>query len=606
MADRWFVVLKMDQAHIRNLCIIAHIDHGKSTLADRLFLRTGAITPREFREQLLDDMDLERERGITIKASAVRIPYTGADGESYLLNLIDTPGHVDFSYEVAKSLRACEGALLVVDAAQGVEAQTVANLYQARELGLSIVPVINKIDLTTARSEKVHEELKTSLNITQEPVLVSAKEGIGIDELLERIVQDIPPPNGSSHRPLQALIFDSVFDPYKGVVVYVRLLNGRVVPGEEILLMGTGATHAVQEVGVFTPGAMTVKSLSCGEVGYLICNIKEPKEVHPGETITHAKQPAPQALPGYRKVRPLVFCGIYPVNPGDYDHLRDAMAKLSLSDASFEHQLENSSSFGMGYRCGFLGLLHMEIIQERLEREFDLNLVATTPSVVYRVVLKTSEALEIDNPTRLPETSQIERIEEPFIRAFLITPSRALGAVMQLGTARRGIYQSTEYLGVDRAMLVYEFPLAEVLVDFHDRLKSATRGYGSMDYEFSGYRSAELVKLEILLNGVPCDPLAAIVPKEKAYTRGKELAQKLAEAIPRQLFEVAIQAAVGTRVIARETVRPLAKHVTGKCYGGDITRKRKLWEKQREGKKRMKMFGKVEIPQEAFMAILKI
>ncbi|MBI3615317.1 MAG: elongation factor 4 [Candidatus Omnitrophica bacterium] len=596
----------MDQSHIRNFCVIAHIDHGKSTLADRLLLRTGAISPREFRDQLLDDMDLERERGITIKASAVRMSYTAADGKSYLLNLIDTPGHVDFSYEVAKSLRACEGALLVVDATQGVEAQTVANFYQARDLGLKIIPVINKIDLNTARVDSVREELKTTLGLMQDPILVSAKEGTHIDELLERIVKEIPPPGGSRGQPLQALVFDSAFDPYKGVVVYIRLFNGSVKPGETMLLMGTKQTHEVLEAGVFMPRAQAVEKLSCGEVGYLTCNIKDPKEVRAGDTVTDFKAPTSQSLPGYRKVRPLVFCGIYPINPGDYSHLRDALGKLALSDASFEYQVENSSSFGMGYRCGFLGLLHMEIIQERLEREFDLNLIATTPSVVYQVVLQGNETLEIDNPTKLPETGRIQRIEEPMIKAFLIVPSSALGNVMQLGMSRRGIYSSTEYLGADRAMLVYEFPLAEVLVDFHDRLKSATRGYGSMDYEFIGYRPADLVKLEILLNGVPCDPLAAIVPKEKAYTRGKEIVEKLQEAIPRQLFEVAIQAAVGTRVIARETVRPMAKHVTGKCYGGDITRKRKLWEKQREGKKRMKMFGKVEIPQEAFMAILKI
>ncbi len=575
-------------------------------MADRLLLQTGAITSRDFRDQLLDDMDLERERGITIKASSVRLIYQAAGGESYLLNLIDTPGHVDFSYEVAKSLRACEGALLVVDAGQGVEAQTVANFYQARDLGLAIIPVINKIDLKTARTERVMEEIRTTLGLTQEPLLASAKEGTHIVELLERIVQDIPPPSGSSEAPLQALIFDSVFDPYKGVMGYIRLFNGCVKQGETIYFMGTKQTYQVHEVGVLTPQAQATQGLSCGEVGYLTCNIKEPKDVHTGDTVTHFKQRTAEALAGYRRIRPLVFCGIYPVNPGDFEHLRDCMPKLQLSDSSFEYELENSSSFGMGYRCGFLGLLHMEIIQERLEREFGLNLVATTPSVVYRLVLKTGESAEIDNPTQLPETSHIERIEEPTIRAFLITPSAFLGVVMQLALNRRGIYQSTEYLGSERAMLVYEFPLAEILVDFHDRLKSATRGYGSMDYEFVGYRPAELVKLEILLNGDPCDPLAAIVPKEKAYTKGKELVEKLKELIPQQLFEVAIQAAVGSRVIARQTVRPLGKNVTAKCYGGDITRKRKLWEKQRTGKKRMKTFGKVQIPQEAFMAILKV
>ncbi len=596
----------MDQARIRNLCIIAHIDHGKSTLADRLLVRTGAITPREFRVQVLDDMDLERERGITIKASAVRMKYTAADEQEYILNLIDTPGHVDFSYEVVKSLRACEGALLVVDASQGVEAQTVANFYQARDLKLAIIPVINKIDLPTARVDQVKEEIRTTLGLEQEPVLVSAKEGSGVDELLERIVRDIPPPEGSSDAPLQALVFDSAFDVYKGVVVYVRLINGRVKPREMITLMRAKLDHEVQEVGLFMPRAQSVAGLSCGEVGYLICNIKEAKEVHAGETVTHAKRPATEPLPGYRPVHPMVFCGIYPVSPADFELLRDCMPKLQLSDASFEYQAENSNSFGMGFRCGFLGLLHMEIIQERLEREFGQNLVATTPSVVYRVSFKGGKREEIDNPTKLPDAGQIEQIEEPHIKAFLITPSPSLGAVMQLALNRRGIYKSTEYLGTDRAMLVYEFPLSEILVDFHDKLKSVTRGYGSMDYELIGYRPAELVKLEILLNGTPCDPLAAIVSKEKAYQKGKELVEKLKEVIPQQLYEVAIQAAVGSRIIARETVRPVGKNVTGKCYGGDITRKRKLWEKQKEGKKRMKMFGKVEIPQEAFMAILKI
>ncbi len=596
----------MDQAGIRNLCIIAHIDHGKSTLADRLLLRTGAITAREFRDQMLDDMELERERGITIKASAVRMIATTRDGKEHLLNLIDTPGHVDFSYEVAKSLRACEGALLVVDASQGVEAQTVANLYQAREVGLAIVPVINKIDLATAQVERVEEELRGSLGIQATPIRVSAKEGTGVEELLERIVSDIPAPGGSPDAALQALVFDSAFDPYRGVVVYVRLFNGRLRPGEKILLMSTQNSFEVQEVGVFAPKAERQEDLACGQVGYLTCNIKDPRQVHAGETVTHLDRPADQPLPGYRPPRSLVFCGIYPVNPGDFDLLRDAIPKLQLSDASFEAQPENSGSFGMGFRCGFLGLLHMEIIQERLEREFGLNLLATTPSVVHRIALKDGKFVEIDNPTQMPDPGQIEGTEEPYIRAFLIVPASAQGAVMQMAFERRGRYVSTEYLGPDRAMLVYELPLSEVLVDFHDRLKSMTKGYGSMDYELLGYRPGDLVKLEVLLNGRPCDPLASVVPKEQAYPKGKELVGKLKEIIPRQLFEVAIQAAVGSRVIARETLRPLGKHVTGKCYGGDITRKRKLWEKQREGKKRMKTFGKVEIPQEAFMAVLKL
>ena len=596
----------MDQSKIRNLCIIAHVDHGKSTLADRLLMSTGAITQREFRSQLLDDMDLERERGITIKASAVRMNYAAADGQGYVLNLIDTPGHVDFSYEVVKSLRACEGALLVVDASQGVEAQTVANFFQARDLGLAIVPVINKVDLPTARVESVKEEIRVTLGIEEEPVLVSAKEGLGVDELLERIVKDIPPPKGSSDAPLQALVFDSKFDIYKGVVIYVRLMNGSIKERDLITLMRAGRDHEVLELGIFVPKAQMAVKLSCGEVGYLVCNIKEPKEVHAGETVTSVKTPTPEPLPGYRPVHPMVYCGIYPINPADFDQLRDCIPKLQLSDASFDAQVEKSNSFGMGYRCGFLGLLHMEIIQERLEREFGLSLVATTPSVVYQVLLQNGEVEEIDNPTKLPDPSQIQHLEEPYIKAFLITPSSTMGTVMQLALSKRGIYKSTEYLGPDRAMLTYEFPLSDILVDFHDKLKSATRGYGSMDYELIGYREAKLVKLEILLNGTPCDPLAAIVPREKAYQKGKELVEKLKEVIPQQMFEVAIQAAIGARVISRETVRAAGKNVTAKCYGGDISRKRKLLEKQKEGKKKMKTFGKVEIPQEAFMAILKI
>ncbi|MBI3312122.1 MAG: elongation factor 4 [Candidatus Omnitrophica bacterium] len=596
----------MDQSHIRNLCIIAHIDHGKSTLADRLLMNTGAITQREFREQLLDDMDLERERGITIKASAVKLRYTAKDGQTYLLNLIDTPGHVDFSYEVAKSLRACEGALLLVDAAQGVEAQTVANLYQAREVGLKIIPVINKIDLPTAQTDQVEQEMKSTLEIPDPAVRVSAKEGIGVDELLERIVRDIPPPKGSPEAPLQALVFDSSFDAYKGVVVYLRLFNGKIKSRDKILLMRRKEGYEVQEVGVFMPRAQKQEGLVCGEVGYITCNIKDPRQMKAGETITHELNPAAEPLPGYRPSRSLVFCGIYPVNPADFELLRDCIPKLQLSDASVEAQIENSSSFGMGYRCGFLGLLHMEIVQERLEREFGLNLIATTPSVVYRVVLTNGESVEIDNPTKLPNPSVIQQLEEPTIRAFLIAPSSALGAVMQLATSRRGVYKSTEYLSKDRAMLVYEIPLSEVLVDFNDRLKSSTKGYGSMDYELIGYRPSDLVKLEILLNGSPCDPLACILPREKAYAKGKELVEKLKEVIPQQMYEVAIQAAIGARVIARETVRAMGKNVTAKCYGGDISRKRKLLEKQKEGKKKMKMFGKVELPQEAFMAILKV
>ena len=596
----------MDLARIRNFCIIAHIDHGKSTLADRLLLATGAISPREFRHQLLDDMDLERERGITIKASAVRLTYRAQDGQEYLLNLIDTPGHVDFSYEVSKSLRACEGALLVVDAGQGVEAQTVANLYLAREHQLTIIPVINKIDLSNAEPDRVRRQLAETLQLSAPPVLASAKEGTGIPELLERIVREIPPPTGDQAAPLQALVFDSKFDVYKGVVIYCRLVQGTVTPELPILLMRAKRTYQAQELGVLTPSPMKMEALSAGEVGYLTCNIKDPRDVQAGETITGAREPAREPLPGYKPVHPLVFCGLYPINAKDFPALREALEKLRLSDAAFRFEAETSSSFGFGFRCGFLGLLHMEIIQERLEREFGLNLVATTPSVVHRVRLRSGKTSHIDNPTRMPSPGELEAIEEPTIRAFLIVPAATVGPVMQLAQERRGVYQSTQYLGPDRAMLVYQLPLAEVIVDFHDRLKSLTRGYGSMDYEFLGYTAAELVKLDILLNGEPCDALSSIVPKAKAYLRGRDLVTKLKELIPRQLFEVAVQAAIGSRVIARETVRPLGKQVTARCSGGDITRKRKLWEKQREGKKRMKQFGKVEIPQEAFMAVLKI
>ena len=593
-------------ARIRNFCIIAHIDHGKSTLADRLLLATGAITPREFRSQVLDDMDLERERGITIKASAVRLTYRAADGQEYLLNLIDTPGHVDFTYEVSKSLRACEGALLVVDASQGVEAQTVANLYLAREHHLTIIPVINKVDLASADPERVARQLRETLQVTAAPVLTSAKEGRGVSELLERIVRDVPPPQGEADGPLQALVFDSRFDVYKGVVVYCRVMHGAIIPGMLITLMGAKCTHEVQEVGVLMPHPTPVDELRAGEVGYLICNIKDPRDVRAGDTVTSAKQPARDPLPGYKPVHPLVFCGLYPINAKDFPALREALEKLRLSDASFLFEPETSNSFGFGFRCGFLGLLHMEIIQERLEREFGLSLMATTPSVVYQVRLRNGTLRHIDNPTKLPSPGEIATVEEPTIRAFLIVPADSLGPVMQLAQDRRGLYKSTQYLGTDRAMLVYEFPLAEVIVDFHDRLKSATRGYGSMDYEFLGYAPSQLVKLDILLNGEACDALSSIVPKEQAYLRGRDLVTRLKELIPRQMFEVAIQAAIGSHIIARETVRPLGKNVTARCSGGDISRKRKLWEAQKAGKKRMKQFGKVEVPQEAFMAVLKI
>ena len=596
----------MDKSLIRNFCIIAHIDHGKSTLADRLLLKTGAISQREFHDQMLDGMDLERERGITIKAKAVRLAHA-AGGKEYILNLIDTPGHVDFTYEVSKALAACEGVLLVVDAAQGVEAQTVANLYLAREHDLVIIPIINKIDLPSAEPERVRHQLRETLHLTEiEPILASAKTGIGVDETIQAIVDFIPSPKGEKENPLQALIIDSAFDTFKGVVIYIRLKNGIIRKGMKIKMMGTGRVYDIEEVGVFKPSPAAVDELSCGEVGYFTCNIKNPKEVHVGDTVTDFRKPAADALPGYKKVRPLVFCGLYPVNAKDFPFLRDAIEKMELSDSSFIYEVESSVSFGFGFRCGFLGLLHMEIIQERLEREYNLNLIATTPSVVYKVIKRNGETVEIENPSKLPPPQEIEEIEEPFIRAFVISPADSLGNVMQLCQERRGIYRSTEYLDPTRAMLVYEFPLSEIIVDFYDKIKSMTRGYGSLDYEFKEYMPSDLVKLDILINGKPCDALSFIVHKESAYNKGNQLVSKLKELIPRQLFEVALQAAIGSKIIARETVRPVGKNVTAKCYGGDITRKRKLWEKQKEGKKRMKQFGKVEIPQEAFMAVLKL
>ncbi|MFA6355964.1 MAG: translation elongation factor 4 [Candidatus Omnitrophota bacterium] len=597
----------MDISSIRNFCIIAHIDHGKSTLADRLLLKTGAISQRDFHDQMLDGMDLERERGITIKAKAVRLVHHDADGKEYILNLIDTPGHVDFTYEVSKALAACEGALLVVDASQGVEAQTVANLYLAREHGLKIIPIINKIDLASAEPERICQQLRETLHITDvEPILASAKTGIGVDEIVDSIVKNVPAPKGDAGNPLQALVFDSAFDTFKGVVIFIRLKNGVLRKGMKVRMMGTGRVYDIEEVGIFKPSPVAIEELTCGEVGYITCNIKDPKEVNVGDTVTDFRKPAADALPGYKKVRPLVFCGLYPVNSKDFTFLRDALEKLELSDSSFIYEVESSVSFGFGFRCGFLGLLHMEIVQERLEREYNLNLIATTPSVVYKVKKTDGQIVEIENPSKLPAPQEIEHIEEPYIRAFVITPADSLGNVMKLCQERRGVYKSTEYLDPTRAMLVYEFPLSEIIVDFYDRIKSITRGYGSLDYEFKEYLESDLVKLDILINGKPCDALSFIVHKDSAYTKGNQLVTKLKELIPRQLFEVALQAAIGSKIIARETVRPVGKNVTAKCYGGDISRKRKLWEKQKEGKKRMKQFGKVEIPQEAFMAVLKL
>ncbi len=597
----------MKQLHLRNFSIIAHIDHGKSTLADRILEFTGAIDKRTFHNQLLDDMDLEQERGITIKASAVKIRYKAKNGQEYTLNLIDTPGHVDFTYEVAKSLRACEGALLLVDAGQGVEAQTVANLYLAMEHNLDIIPVINKIDLSTAEPEKVKKQIHKILGIDEnEIILASAKQGIGIELILERVIEKIPPPEGDPDKPLQALVFDSNFDIYRGVIVYVRVFNGVLRQGMKIQMMASNKTYDVLEVGTLTPLPVKCEALHSGEVGYITCNIRAAKEVENGDTVTDADNPTTLALPGYKKVRPLVFAGIYPVNSKDFEGLKDAMEKLQLSDASFIYEVESSASVGFGFRCGFLGLLHMEIIQERLEREYDMNLVVTTPSVVYKVRKTNGDLFEIENPSKLPDPSQIDTVLEPFVLATILIPPASMGAILDLCEQRRGVYKATEYVSDDRVKIIYEFPLSEIIVDFYDRIKSITKGYGSLDYELLGHRESDLVKLDILINSDICDSFSSIIHRERSQNRGRALCEKLKELIPRQMFEVVIQAAIGGKIIARETVKPLGKNVTSKCYGGDITRKRKLWEKQKEGKKRMKQFGKVEIPQEAFLAALKV
>jgi GTP-binding protein LepA len=597
----------MDRTRIRNFCIVAHIDHGKSTLADRLLQTTHSVDQRKFRAQLLDDMDLERERGITIKASAVRMRYRAQDGQEYVLNLIDTPGHVDFSFEVTKSLQACEGTVLVVDAAQGVEAQTVANYQLAHERGLAIVPLINKVDLPNAQVERTAEEIR---HLLQSPgvriTLASAKEGTGVPELLERIIQEVPPPTGDPVAPLSCLVFDSAYDAYKGVVVFVRVVEGMLRSGLPITLMSNGLRFEVQELGVFKPQPEPVPELRAGEVGYLTANIRNPHDVVAGDTVTETARPTPRPQPGFRRLKPMVFAGIYPASTQELETLRAAMEKFALTDAAFQFEPEQSDALGQGFRCGFLGLLHMEIVQERLEREYGVSLVLTTPSVVFQVTSHEGVVTEVHRPHDLPEASTIRTIAEPFVRAVILCPAETVGAMMDLAIQKRGVYRTTEYLSETRVKLTYELPLAEILVDFYDRLKSLTRGYGSFDYEFIGYRKALLVRLDILLNGKICEPLSSIVAKEQAYEKGKALVERLKGLIPRQLFEVAIQAAVGSHIIARESVRALAKHVTGKCYGGDITRKRKLWERQQEGKKRMKQFGNVEIPQEAFLAVLKI
>jgi len=597
----------MNSSLIRNFSIVAHIDHGKSTLADKLLSYSGSISEREEATQFLDTMDLEQERGITIKARTVRLRYQAQDGETYCLNLIDTPGHVDFSYEVSRSLSACEGAILVVDAAQGVEAQTLANTYLALDHSLEILPVINKIDLPSAEPERVRAELEDVIGLDgSEAVLASAKHGRGIPEVLEGIVRTVPPPQGDARRPLSALVFDSWFDPYQGAVVQVRVFDGVLRAGMRIQFVSTGAVYEVGQIGVFAPRPLAVSALGPGEVGFVMANIKTVTEARVGDTITDAERPTRQPLPGFKEVKPMVFSGLYPVESHQYDALRDAMEKLRLNDSSLSYEKESSLALGFGFRCGFLGLLHMEIVQERVEREFGLDLITTTPTVEYRVRTLDGEALLVDNPALLPPVQEIAALEEPFILATVHVPTDYLGNVLQLCQERRGIQRELKYPAPQRAMVLYELPLNEVVVDFHDRLKSVTRGYASLDYELLDLRPADLVKLDVRINGDIVDALSLIIHRDQAYSRGRELVQKMRQLIPRQMFEVAVQAAIGNKVIARESVKALRKNVTAKCYGGDITRKRKLLEKQKEGKRRMKQVGRVEIPQDAFLALLRV
>jgi len=596
------------QENIRNFCIIAHIDHGKSTLADRLIQMTGVLTEREMQEQVLDTMDIERERGITIKAQAVRMVYRARDGQEYILNLIDTPGHVDFNYEVSRSLAACEGAVLVVDASQGIEAQTLANVYLALEHDLEIIPVINKIDLPSARTEEVKKEIEDVIGLDcSEAPEISAKNGINIEEVLEQIVKHVPAPKGSEDEPLRALIFDSFYDSYKGVIVHIRIKEGAVRPGDTIRLMSTGKEFIVTEVGYFRPGQYApCDVLLAGDVGYLAASIKNVRDTRIGDTITLADRPASEPLPGYRKVQSMVFCGIYPADGAKYNDLRDALEKLQLNDAALTFEPETSGALGFGFRCGFLGLLHMEVVQERLEREYDLDLVTTAPSVVYRITLKDGNEIYMDNPTNMPPVVSIEKMEEPVVKATIMTPEEYVGNIMELAQERRGIYKDMSYIDQNRVMLTYELPLNEIIYDFFDALKSRTKGYASFDYELIGYRESDLVKLDIMLNGEIVDALSFIVHRDKAYARGRRIAEKLKEAIPRHQFEIPIQACIGGKIIARETVKAFRKDVLAKCYGGDITRKKKLLEKQKEGKKRMRQVGTVEVPQEAFMSVLKL
>jgi len=597
----------MSTKKIRNFCIIAHIDHGKSTIADRLIEYTGTLQKREMEAQVLDSMDLERERGITIKAQSVRILYKAQDGEEYILNLIDTPGHVDFSYEVSRSLAACEGALLVVDAAQGVEAQTLANVYLALEHDLEIIPVINKIDLPSADPDRVKQEIEDIIGLdASDAVLCSAKSGIGIPDILEAIVNKVPAPPDKSDEPTRALIFDSRFDAYKGAIAYVRVKEGSIKAKDTIRMMHDKKDFDVTELGIFTPNLVPVQELPCGSVGCIAASIKNVKDCHVGDTVTLANNPATKPLPGYRKAVSMVYCGLYPTESKDYENLRDALEKLQLNDAALEYEAETSLALGFGFRCGFLGLLHMDVIQERLEREYNLTLITTAPSVNYKVYKTNGEMLEVDNPAKLPPPTEIDYIEEPYVKATTIVPKDFVGTIMELSQDKRGEYQSMEYLDETRVSVVYHLPLSEIIYDYFDKLKSATKGYASLDYELIGYKQSPMVKMDILLNGDPVDALSIIVHKDRAATRGRALAEKLKELIPRQMFEIPIQAAVGTKIVARETVKAWRKDVLAKCYGGDISRKRKLLEKQKAGKKRMKSVGSVEIPQEAFMAILKV
>ncbi|MDB4868524.1 MAG: elongation factor 4 [Cohnella sp.] len=599
--------IQVPQSHIRNFCIIAHIDHGKSTLADRILEYTGALSSREMQDQVLDSMDLERERGITIKLQAVRLLYKADDGETYMLHLIDTPGHVDFTYEVSRSMAACEGALLIVDAAQGIEAQTLANVYLALDNNLDILPVINKIDLPSADPERVRQEVEDVIGLdASEAVLASAKNGIGIKEILEQVVKKIPAPQGDPNKPLKALIFDSYYDAYKGVICFIRVLDGTMRAGTRMKFMGTGSSFEVVEVGTFRPGAASVDELGPGEVGYVTASIKNVKETRVGDTITDANNPAAAALPGYRRSNPMVFCGLYPIESTDYNDLRDALEKLELNDASLRFEPETSQALGFGFRCGFLGMLHMEIIQERIEREYNIALITTAPSVIYKVTQTNGGVLEISNPSEYPDQGKIDQVEEPYVKASIMVPNDYVGAIMELCQNKRGEFVDMQYLDANRVTLKYEIPLAEIVYDFFDQLKSRTKGYASFDYELSGYRVSSLVKMDILLNAEQVDALSFIVHRDRAYQRGRVICEKLKDLIPRQMFEVPIQAAIGQKVVSRETIKAMRKNVLAKCYGGDISRKRKLLEKQKEGKKRMKQVGSVEVPQEAFMAVLKL